>query len=89
MDPAFTVLLSGAILSATAATITTKLKTCRPDSPGGHKFEPRYDETPNPKLNSLKVDHGPPEETRKLMILRIYVRDVCVGCGKTIERLGA
>ena len=53
-----------------------------------HKFEARYEEQEcksgvelsdcsfRPSLNDL----------RKLDILNVYIRDVCVWCGETIER---
>jgi len=52
---------------------------------GVHKFEPRYDEEPNPyRFTSVKGIFS--EDMRELMIIRKYVKDVCVRCGKTIER---
>lgn len=53
---------------------------------GSHKFEPRYDLGPA-DLSAFVEFKGTPsslESTRN----KIYIRDVCVKCGKTIERGG-
>ena len=53
----------------------------------GHKFEGRYDEKPTGQGGSFQG--GPVEAIyalRELTICKIYVRDVCVRCGHTIER---
>lgn len=50
-----------------------------------HKFEPRYDEVPNPR--GIHADGGiTPSAYRTLIVLKVYVRDVCVKCGRTVER---
>ena len=52
---------------------------------GVHKFKPRYDEEPNVyKFANVKGIF--PNDMRELMIIRKYVKDVCVRCGKTIRR---
>jgi hypothetical protein len=50
-----------------------------------HQFEPRYDESA-PDLT--RFDSFKMADARALEFLRAktYVRDVCVRCGKTIER---
>ena len=53
---------------------------------GGHKFEPRYDEVPIDRNITL---NGPPlsaKKVRQLIVTKKYVKDVCIWCGKTIER---
>lgn len=50
-----------------------------------HEFEPRYDESPS-NYNFKNLYYSDVAEVRSLMVLRTYVRDVCVRCGKTIER---
>ncbi len=52
---------------------------------GSHRFEPRYDEQPNPNYEGGDYS-GPVGGYRKLLVINIYVRDVCVKCGKTVER---
>ena len=51
---------------------------------GGHRYQARYDELPNPcRMDLSGIDCA---DARELVIVRRYVRDVCVRCGKTIER---
>ena len=50
-----------------------------------HKFEPRYDEVPR-KVQSFEADWITSSQMRSLLVYTVYVRDVCVWCGKTIER---
>jgi len=55
-----------------------------------HKFEPRYDEEPNKKLNSAyMVDHlfTSDEGFRMVFVIKKYVKDICVRCGKSIWRV--
>ena len=54
---------------------------------GGNKhcFEPRYDEVPH-KTKSFEAQRATPEQIKRLLVYTVYVRDVCVWCGKTIER---
>lgn len=60
--------------------------TCREMSGGDHKFEARYEEVPA-SAGSIKIDGTAiTESLRKLLYYNTYVRDVCVYCGKTIER---
>lgn len=56
-------------------------------SEGVHRFEARYDEVPTGYEPGLFC-WGFVDETRSLMLRKVYVRDVCVRCGKTIERGG-
>ena len=49
-----------------------------------HKFEGRWDETPTDCAMKQAIIQG---EVYTL-ITRVYVRDICVKCGKTIEREG-
>jgi len=51
-----------------------------------HKFEPRYEERPNAHIKSLWSPWASPQEFRELVYYSVYIRDVCVWCGKTIER---
>jgi hypothetical protein len=48
-----------------------------------HKFEPRYTEKTHP-IKVSQVTGVPPSEFRKLFVLQIYVKDVCVWCGKEV-----
>ena len=50
-----------------------------------HHFEPRYDEVPHSKA-SVEAQRATPEQIKRLLVYTVYVRDVCVWCGKTIER---
>jgi hypothetical protein len=50
-----------------------------------HHFEGRYDEHPT-SFSVKNVYYDNLAEVRELMVTRTYVRDVCVRCGKTIER---
>ena len=57
---------------------------------GSHKFEPRYDLGPA-DLSAFVEFKGTFKGTPSLlesMRKKTYVRDVCVKCGKTIERGG-
>ena len=53
-----------------------------------HKFQARYDETENNTVSKLSAQtiymHG--SDLRDLVIVRRYVRDICVKCGKVINR---
>jgi len=56
----------------------------------GCRFEPRYDENVN---NRFSVDrfNGTPDQFIRIIQAskpREYVRDVCVTCGRTVEREG-
>ena len=52
-----------------------------------HKFEARYTEIPSG--NQISNAHGYTiSELKKLMVTLTYVKDVCVWCGKSIERKG-
>ena len=51
---------------------------------GIHKFKPRYDEIPTDR--ELSATWILPQDLRELMITRIYVKDVCIKCGKEINR---
>ena len=53
---------------------------------GTCKFEPRYDiSEPLLPANTTKISDPEMAETFKR---KTYVRDVCVRCGRTIERTG-
>lgn len=55
-------------------------KLCR------HKFEGRWDEEPRSKwIEGAWGQHGFQKHGASK---RIYIRDICVKCGKTIERAG-
>jgi hypothetical protein len=51
---------------------------------GGCKFEPRYD-LGEPDLSEFTKLTASPEALNALRT-KTYVKDVCVRCGKTIER---
>ena len=50
-----------------------------------HRFESHYDEVPN-HLEIGAMDYSNISEIRSLLIMKKYIKDVCVWCGKTIER---
>ena len=56
----------------------------------GHQFEPRYDVRPNASLGLSKIDGYTlafqPELVEKMVTETIYVHDVCVKCGKVVNR---
>lgn len=53
----------------------------------GHKYEARYDEVPNEKLLIPGMNMvGNAEKIKELMILKIYIKDICIYCGKEIKR---
>lgn len=52
----------------------------------GHLFEPRYDEKPR-EFNANCTFNGTVESVREALVVRVYVRDVCTRCGKTVERV--
>jgi hypothetical protein len=53
----------------------------------GHRFEARYDVAPG-DLDAHGVSLAGLERLVQSAMKRTYVRDVCVRCGKTIERSG-
>lgn len=53
----------------------------------GCQFEPRYDDRKLPRVEHQA--RGLARGRQRLASERIYVRDVCVRCGRTIEREGA
>jgi hypothetical protein len=53
----------------------------------GHRFEARYDEEPRDGLD-VDLNSFIADDIRTMTVLQRYVRDVCVRCGKTIERSG-
>jgi hypothetical protein len=57
------------------------------------QFEARYDEIDRasvaedpPALRLIAMSDGNPVLLRSYLYRRVYVRDVCVRCGKTLER---
>ena len=51
----------------------------------GHRYEARYDEVPM-DFGSIKLEWGNAEGARRLLVRRVYVRDICVRCGDVIKR---
>jgi len=51
-----------------------------------HKFESRYDEVPRPGPISVELMPGQKID-RTILFYNVYVRDVCVYCGQTVERV--
>jgi hypothetical protein len=58
----------------------------------GCRFEPRYDEPPllshifgDGMFSSIKID-GKMQTIEDLIPMKKYIRDVCVRCGKVVER---
>lgn len=52
---------------------------------GFHRFEPRYDEVENELLRGLTSIEGR-GSFRDELIKRIYVKDICIVCGKEIKK---
>jgi hypothetical protein len=55
---------------------------------GTHKFEARFDRHPvEMRLDSVET-HGREglDALEALTVQKIYVRDICIRCGQTIER---
>lgn len=53
---------------------------------GGCRFEGRYDEKPlsgSMKFNRIEATE---HQLKAILVHRVYVRDVCIRCGATIER---
>ena len=50
----------------------------------GHKFEARYDRRLPENLNSIRGDYD--EELLEALKQDIYLFDICIYCGKKIER---
>lgn len=53
---------------------------------GRHKYQPRYDEKPSPVAQTVLEHQIVHDYERDLLILRIYIHDICVLCGDVIER---
>jgi len=49
-----------------------------------HKFEPRYDETPTGM--EMHDASGNIALLRDLLFYKVYVKDICVKCGKEIKK---
>ena len=53
----------------------------------GHKFEARYDEKPSGIESGGCSVEGPfVDKLLDILVLRIYVHDICISCGKVIKR---
>ena len=49
-----------------------------------HKFEPRYDEVQtNGEIEARRMS---PKDYRSLMFHNVYLVDICVWCGKRVNR---
>lgn len=51
---------------------------------GIHKFEARYDEVPNSEL--IKRIQKASGNDRNILILKVYVKDICINCGTEIKK---
>jgi hypothetical protein len=51
-----------------------------------HNFKPRYNEKPNPNWSGGEFDIITADKLREMMVLKIYVKDICEWCGKIIKR---
>jgi hypothetical protein len=49
-----------------------------------HKFEPRYSE--EDRGIAVEVERGTLKDLRDFATLKVYVKDICTWCGKTIEK---
>jgi hypothetical protein len=52
----------------------------------GCKFEPRFDSEPSNAAGFSSLRGMTADEISLLLTKRVYVRDVCATCGKTVER---
>lgn len=52
---------------------------------GEHQFEARYDEMPR-DIDHFKGRYTSTEVLKALLNYRVYVKDVCIHCGKEIRR---
>ncbi len=60
------------------------LKGCKD---GVHKFRPRYDVVPNIEiLEGMSCRGWSPQDLQELISKKTYIQDVCIKCGKIIER---
>lgn len=55
----------------------------------GHRFEARYDREPTADFRLDQIALAALDRVLDAATKRTYVRDVCVRCGKTIERTDA
>jgi len=53
---------------------------CKTD---GHRFVARYDEKPNPEVKNYRMEGLDAHSLRRMLILNIYIHDICEYCGKT------
>lgn len=51
-----------------------------------HRYEPRYDEKPHGSLNGVNCSGYCMKELRTLIFYKVYVCDICTGCGHKINR---
>lgn len=52
-----------------------------------HKFKPRYEETEVRQENvKMLLLPSTPLEARTMLVKKTYVKDICVWCGKSIEK---
>lgn len=59
---------------------------------GDHQYMPRFDEIIDPRLSAADIKGCiliayKPEEKRRSVMSKIYVKDICKGCGGVVERL--
>ncbi len=50
-----------------------------------HKFKARYDEK-EVDFNITNIRGMNPDAMRKLLIKKVYVKDICIICGKEVKR---
>lgn len=50
------------------------------------KFEPRYDEIARDWDGNSKFEYSSLKELRSMLLTQVYVHDICVNCGRTIQR---
>ena len=51
-----------------------------------HNFQPRYSERERILSAGCSITSSDLAELRNFLTLKVYERDVCVWCGKTIEK---
>lgn len=59
---------------------------------GSHDYKARYDEMIDPRLSEQTIERRillsfDPNDRRRSVMTKIYVKDICDGCGDVVERL--
>ena len=68
------------------ASETKRYHRCPNNWFGVHDYQPRYDVEPSNAAGFTSVRHLQSSQMEALFTKKTYVRDICVRCGKTVER---